>query len=124
MSAGAVIAIVIAAIVVIALVAWVSQRQRVRRTEQRRGEAAELRDEARLRGTRADRHQAAADEQAAAARRQAAEADERALRAKRERALAEEHETRAREVDPDTPDTPDDSDAEAARTDQREPNRA
>ena len=124
MSAGAVIAIVIAAIVVIALVAWVSQRQRVRRIEQRRGEAAELRDEARLSGTRAERHQAAADEQAAAARRQAAEADERALRAKRERALAEEHETRAREVDPDTPDTPDDSDAEAARTDQREPNRA
>jgi biopolymer transport protein ExbB/TolQ len=118
MSTGAIIAIVIAAIVVIALVVMVSQRQRVRRLEQRRGEAADLRDEARLRGTRAERHQAAADEQAAGARRQAAEAEERAMRAKQERAVAEEHAERAREVDPDAPDD------EEARTDQREPNRA
>ena len=63
MSTGAIIAIVIAAIIVIALVAMVAQRQRVRKTQQRRVERDHLRDEARVRGARAEREQATADEQ-------------------------------------------------------------
>ena len=118
MSAGAIIAIVIGAIVLIVLIALVVQRQRARRLDQRRGEAAELRDEARVRGTRAERERAAADEQAAAARRKAAEAEERALRAQREQAVAQEHEERARAVDPDVSE-----DAETPE-EQREPHRA
>jgi hypothetical protein len=105
------------------VLALVAQRQRVRRFEQRRGEAAELRDEARLRGTRAERQRAASDEQAAAARRQAAEAEERAMRAKREQAVAEERETRAREIDPDTNDEGE-RDGQPEREERHEPHRA
>jgi FtsZ-interacting cell division protein ZipA len=109
MSVGAVIAIVIGAIIIVALLGLVSRRQRVRRLAQRRVERDQHRDEARIRGARAERERATADEQAAAARRQAAEAEERSVRARQEAAVAEQHEARAREIDPDRDSTPEES---------------
>jgi biopolymer transport protein ExbB/TolQ len=116
MSTGAIIAIVVAAIIVIALIVLVSQRQRVRKVEQRRVERDQHRDEARISGARAERERAGADEQAAAARRQAAEAKERSVRAQQQAAVAEEHETRAREIDPDRESGSDTDDQEVAGT--------
>jgi hypothetical protein len=101
MSTGAIIAIALAAIVVGVLIVALTKGRQVRRLEQRRVERDQLRDEARIRGARADRERATADQQSAAARRQAAEAEERMVRARQEQAVAERHEARAREIDPD-----------------------
>ena len=109
MSAGAIIAIVIAAIVLIALLAVVLPRVRERNFERRRAQASDLRDEARQHEVRAQRDSAAAEEQAARARREAAEAQQRAERAAGARETAREHAEKARAVDPDVDDGEDGS---------------
>jgi hypothetical protein len=107
MSAGAIIAIVIGVIVLLAIFAVVLPRTRARRIEQRREMAADHREQADIRETRARRESAAADEQAARARRQAAQAEERARVAEAEREVARDHTERARELDPDQTDAAD-----------------
>ena len=131
MSTGAVIAIVIGAIILIALIVLLSRAARNKRLEGRREEAGELRREAQTRTLRAERQQASADEQqarakqaegeaeerAAAARRESAAAQERARAAEREHAVAREHHERALEVDPDV--SADDADHPAGTRDRR-----
>jgi hypothetical protein len=115
MSTGAIVAIVVGALVLTAVVVLLARNARVRRMDSRREEADELRQEAQQRGLRATRERAAADEQsarakqaqaeaeekAAAARRESARAQERAQVADRERRFAAERHEQARDVDPD-----------------------
>jgi FtsZ-interacting cell division protein ZipA len=101
MEAGTIIAIVIGAIVLIALIAFISKRGRDRKLEMRRHEAHESRREAKVRGAKADRVQAEADERAARARQEAAAAEEQAALADKERRFARQHHERAIELDPD-----------------------
>jgi hypothetical protein len=102
MSAGAIIAIVIGALIVLALVMWLGKRSRDRAHETRRHEAREIRREAEVRGAEADQLSAEADERAARARREDAEARQQAVRAEEQRSEAEHHEARAHDIDPDT----------------------
>ena len=118
MSAGAIIAIVIVAVLIVAFFAVVWPRMNARRLEQRREAASDHRQEASVRDARARRQSAAADERAARARREAAQADEAAQRARSERAVAEEHAERARDLDPDLEDEHD------ARTEDEKRDRA
>lgn len=115
MSTGAVIAIAIGAVLLLAVIGLVGVFVRRRRVETRRERAGELRQEAQARELRATREGAAADEQAARARQSQAQAEEKAAVARREgaeaqqRAEAAEGERRfardrheeARSVDPD-----------------------
>ena len=102
MDTGLIVALVVVAVVVIALVLLLGRKRRNVKMEHRRHEAGQLREEAHLRTSRAKRHEAAAEEQAAAARRQAAEAEEKAVAARRERAVADRHHKQAASVDPDS----------------------
>ena len=118
MSTGAVIAIAIGAVLLLAVIGLVGVFVRRRRVETRREQAGELRQEAQARELRATREGAAADEQAARARQSQAQAEEKAAVARREgaeaqqRAEAAEGERRfardrheeARSVDPDAVD--------------------
>src|SRR5688572_28699340 len=115
MSTGAIIAIVIGALILIALAVLLARRGRERRLETRRVEAGEHRDQARVRARTAEREQAEADEatarakkarahaeeQAAQARRAEAEAEAKADHATHERTQAQELHGRADEIDPD-----------------------
>jgi FtsZ-interacting cell division protein ZipA len=101
MSAGAIIAIVIGVLILLALVVWLSRRNRQARLESRRHEAREIRREAEVRTAEADETSAAAEERAARARREEAEARAQAARAEEQRREAEAHHARAHELDPD-----------------------
>jgi FtsZ-interacting cell division protein ZipA len=102
MSTGAIIAIVIGVLILLALVVWVSRRSRTKRLESRRHEAREIRSEAEVRTAEADKMSAEAEERAARARREEAEARAQATRAEEQRREAETHHARAHDLDPDT----------------------
>jgi hypothetical protein len=115
MSTGAIVAIVIGALILIALAVMLARRGRERRLESMREEAQEHRSQARMRARTAEREQADADEaaarakkaraiaeeQAAQARRAEAEAEAKSEHAQHERGHAEELHGRATELDPD-----------------------
>jgi FtsZ-interacting cell division protein ZipA len=101
MSTGAIIAIVIGVLILLALAVWLIRRNRAARMESRRHEAREIRHEAEIRTAEADETSAAAEERAARARREEAEARAQAARAEEQRREAEARHARAHEVDPD-----------------------
>jgi hypothetical protein len=101
MDTGLIIVIAIAAVALIALIALLGKRRRATRLEERRVEAREHHEEARISGARAERATAEAEERAARARREQAVADEQATAADRERRFARDRHERAVEVDPD-----------------------
>jgi FtsZ-interacting cell division protein ZipA len=101
MSTGAIIAIVIGVLIVLALLLWLSRRSRAARHETRRHEAREIRREAEVRSAEADQMSAAADERAARARQEEAQARATAARADEHRQEAEARHAHAHEVDPD-----------------------
>jgi F0F1-type ATP synthase membrane subunit b/b' len=102
MDAGAIIAIVIGVLIVLALVMWLAKRSRDSRHETRRHEAREIRREAEVRSAEADELSAEAEERAARARREEAQARQEAARAEEHRREAEVRHAEAHEVDPDT----------------------
>ena len=101
MSTGAIIAIVIVVLIVLALVMWLGKRSRDAKLDSRRHEAREIRSTAEVRSAEADKMRAEADERAARARREEAHAREQAVRAEDQRREAEAHHARAHELDPD-----------------------
>jgi hypothetical protein len=101
MDVGLIIAIVIAAVAVIALVFLIGRKRRETRLEERRVEAHTHREEAQIRGARAEQTRAEAEERAARARREQALADEQAAAANREQRFARERQHHADELDPD-----------------------
>jgi hypothetical protein len=107
---GLIIAIVIVAVALLALFVLVGRRRKAARLEERRVEAHEHREEARIRGARAERTRAEAEERAARARREQAVADEQAAAAGREQRFARERHREADELDPDR-DVAEDGDA-------------
>ena len=133
MSTGAIVAIAVGAVIVLAIILVLGRMARDRRLERRRGEASELHQEASARGQRAEQVRASADEAAARAERRKAEADEQAAKARKDSVEAEregEHAAeeilaartrhdRAREVDPDLDDS---AHEEAAAIDQHRGN--
>ena len=88
MDTWVIVALAFGAVLVLGVVLWaVSRAREQRRLEERRGEAAELREKAELQSRRAaEREQAASEE---------------LQRAERERSAAAVHSERADEVDPD-----------------------
>jgi hypothetical protein len=121
MSTGAIIAIAIGAVLLVALLIFLARRGRERRFENMRMEAQEHRSEARIRERSAKRDQAEADEaaarakkaraiaeeQAAQAQRAEAEAEAKAEHAQHERGHVEQLHERATEIDPDASDDDD-----------------
>jgi hypothetical protein len=119
MSTGAIIAIAVGAVVVLALIAGLARVASRKRDERRREQAGELRQEARSRSIQADSARASADEQAAEALRVQAEAEERAAQARQGRAAADrqsleaerltesarDQHAQARAIDPDASDS-------------------
>ena len=119
MSTGAIVAIVIGALILIALMVFLARKGRERKHESLREEAHEHRTQARVRARTAEREQAdadqaaarakkaraAAEEQAAQARRAETEAEAKAEHAEHERGHAEQLHGRATELDPDADDT-------------------
>ena len=101
MDVGAIIALVIVAIAIVALVLFFTGRAKERKVEQRRAEAHEHREEGKVRDARASRAEAEAEERAARAKREQALAEEHAATAKRERRFAREKLGTADELDPD-----------------------
>jgi hypothetical protein len=99
--AGLIIALVIVGVVLLALFVLVGRRRKAARDEEHRVEAREHREEAQIRGARAERTRAEAEERAARARREQAVADEQAAAAGREQRFARERHRRADELDPD-----------------------
>src|SRR5262245_35934735 len=95
------IVIIAAALVVLALLLVSARKGSQARKETRRGEAHDMRREARMRGARADRVQAEAEERAARARREAAIAEEQSAHAEREQRFAHERHAEADRHDPD-----------------------
>jgi LPXTG-motif cell wall-anchored protein len=77
MDAGVIVAIVVGALLLIGLIAWLGTRRRERRLEAKRIQAGEIRREAQIEGARAKREEAAAEEHAARAGRQQRFARER-----------------------------------------------
>ena len=104
MSTGAIVAIGMGAVALIALFGMLSMVIRRRRLDSRREQATELRQEARSRELRAKQAQAEAEEKAATARRESAAAEERAQVADRERRFARERHSEAQSIDPDVDD--------------------
>ena len=97
-----IVAIVIAAVLLIGIVLFVAGRgRRERKLQERRQEAHTHRQEARVRGARADRAAAEAEERAARAKREQAMAEEQAATADRERRFARERAATADHLDPD-----------------------
>ncbi|HEX8204682.1 MAG TPA: hypothetical protein VF587_01345 [Solirubrobacteraceae bacterium] len=120
MDTGVIVAIVVGAILLIALFAFMSRQAKTKRTEQRRVEARSHREEARVRGARATRAEAEAEERAARAKREQALAEEQAATAQRERRFARSKEQKAAELDPDHDgSTGSDREAERERTQTR-----
>jgi biopolymer transport protein ExbB/TolQ len=104
MDTGVIVAIAVGALILIALLVVLARRARERKFEARREEAAEHRLEGQIRGARADRQEAAAEESGARAKAEQATAREQAARARQERELAEGRHEHARQVDPDVDD--------------------
>lgn len=110
-----IIVLVLVALVVLALIAFLAPRRRQARTEKRRAEAERHLHDAQLLSARAEQGRATAEEQAARARRERAEVEERvardeaeaarlAARAENERIEAERLQQRARKLAPDLQD--------------------
>ena len=106
-----IVVIVIAVVVVLAVLGLAVANRGRAGGERKREQAREHLQEAQLRGTRAEKEQALADEQAARARRERAEVEERAAQAEREaeeragraheeRSAAEELRAKAESLDP------------------------
>jgi F0F1-type ATP synthase membrane subunit b/b' len=114
MSTGAIIAIVIAALIVLAVLWFLGRKGRERRLDTRREQAHEIRREAEVGRAQADRTRAEADAQAAEARRQDALARERAATAEDQHREARERHIEAAKKDPDA-----DPDEAAAEFDRR-----
>ena len=111
MDAWLIVVIVIAVLVVLALIGLAMAKRGRAGGERKREQAREHLQEAQLRGTRADREQALAEEQTARARRERAEVEERAMQAEREaqeraerahedRSAAQELKAKAENLDP------------------------
>jgi Tfp pilus assembly protein PilE len=107
-----IILIVVAVLVVLALLALMAARSRKAGAHRKREQAREHLQEAQVRGARAEREQALAEEQAARARRERAEVEERAALAEQEarervshaekdRSAAEELRAKAEKLAPD-----------------------
>jgi hypothetical protein len=79
-----IVLIVVAVLVVLALLALLAARSRRAGAHRKQEQAREHLQEAQVRGARAEREQALAEEQAARARRERAEVEERAVQAERE----------------------------------------
>jgi F0F1-type ATP synthase membrane subunit b/b' len=119
MSTGAIIAVIVGAVLVLALIWAIAHTAGQKRRAARREEARELRTQARSQSAQAEGARASADEQAAQARRSEAEAEELAAKARKDRAAAEQrameaerqseaarsHHDQARQVDPDMSDS-------------------
>jgi F0F1-type ATP synthase membrane subunit b/b' len=101
MSTGVVIVIVIGALIVLALLAWLGTRARHQRLDSRRQQARQIRREAEVHDAQADRVSAEAEERAARARQEEAGAREQSARADEHRREAETRHERADDVDPD-----------------------
>jgi predicted Holliday junction resolvase-like endonuclease len=84
------VAIVVLAVIVVAVIALVALAARRRRLDSRRTQARDMHREAHVRGLKAERV--------------SAEAEQRAHTAKREKRFARDHAERARELDPDSTD--------------------
>ena len=96
MSTGAIIAIAVGAVIVVALIAYTAIVARRRRLEGRRHEAKSLHRQASVQSAEVERARATADEHAARSRRAQAEAEEKTAEARRNHALAQK---RASEAD-------------------------
>src|SRR5205814_4464497 len=94
-STGAIIAIVIGAILLLAVVVLVARVAGRRRLEGRREAAGEQRDQAQTRSLQAETTRAEADQRAARAQRAEAEAEEKAALARKEGATAQQRESEA-----------------------------
>src|SRR3954449_11859379 len=114
MSTGAIIAIVIGVLILLALLWFLGRKGRERRLDNRRTEAREIRREAEVGSAQADKSRAEADAQAAEARRQDALARERAANADAQHREARERHIEAADKDPDA-----DPDEAAAEFDRR-----
>jgi FtsZ-interacting cell division protein ZipA len=101
MDTGAIIAIVVGGLALLALLVLVGRKSHEKRRESRRAEAHEVRREAQVYSARAEREQAEADARAARARREEALAQEKALGAEKRGRFAREQRERADELDPD-----------------------
>jgi FtsZ-interacting cell division protein ZipA len=101
MSTGAIIAIVIAALIVLAILWLVGRQARERRLDTRRDQAREIRREAEVGRAQADRTHAEADERAARARREEATAREQKAHAEAQQREARDQHMQAASVDPD-----------------------
>jgi F0F1-type ATP synthase membrane subunit b/b' len=116
MSTGAIIAIVIGVLILLALLWFLGRKGRERKLETRRHEAREIRREAEVGRAQADKTRAEADAQAAEARRQEALARERSASAEEQRRDARERHIEAAKKDPDA-----DPDEAAAEFDRQHP---
>jgi len=87
MSTGLVIALIVVGVLILIALFLAGRKRQERRLESQRIEAGSHREEAEVRGVRAQRAEA--------------EAREQAIRAEKEKEAAEEHAERARELDPD-----------------------
>jgi biopolymer transport protein ExbB/TolQ len=112
MDTGAIIAIVVAALILLAVLWFAGRAARERRHETRREQAHEIRREAEVSTAQADKTRAEAEAQAAEARRQEALARERAASADEQQQEARERHIEAAKKDPDA-----DEDEVAARFD-------
>ena len=101
MSTGAIIAIVVAALIVLAILWLVGRRSRERRLDNRRHEAGEIRREAEVGRAQADRTKAEADGRAARARREEATAREQSVVAEDQQREARDRHLEAAALDPD-----------------------
>jgi hypothetical protein len=101
MSTGAIIAIVVAALIVLAILWLVGRRSRERRLDSRRHEAREIRRDAEVSRAQADRTQAEAEERGARARREEATAREQSARAEEQQQEARDRHLEAASLDPD-----------------------
>ena len=101
MDTGVIIAIVVAALILLALFAFMGRKGRERKLETRRHEAREIGREAEVDRAEADRTRAEADAQSAEARRQEALARERAAEADEQHREARERHIEAASHHPD-----------------------
>jgi len=100
-STGAIVAIIIGALIVLALLALLLSRGRRRRLDTKRHDAREIRREAEVGRAQADRTRAEADERAARARREEAGAREQSAVAEAKQREARDRHMEAAKLDPD-----------------------
>jgi LPXTG-motif cell wall-anchored protein len=101
MDTGAIIALVVGGLALLALLVLIGRKRREKRLESQRVEAHEVRREAQISSAQAEREQAEADARAARARREQALAREKALGAEKRGRFAREQHERADDLDPD-----------------------